>query len=162
MKTNCAVLVCVLLLPVSAAAQEVNNPAYVQAIKDASAAWDRAWSAGDCDAVASLYVADAVVMPPNNTATVGRDAIRESCKKYFAQFRETNRGVVKGVRVSGDLAVDWGTQEGTTTAKTGGASVQYKQKWMAAYLRQSDGSWKILWEIFNSDLPLGGPGREAP
>ncbi len=154
MKAKCAVLVCLLLLLAPAAAQEVNNPADVEAIKEASVAWDKAWSAGDCDALlASLYLADAVAMPPNRPATVGRDAMRPGCKQYFAQFRETNRSVVEGVRVSGDLAVSWGTQEGTTTPKAGGASVRYKQKWMTAYLRQPDGSWKILWEIFNSDLP---------
>ncbi len=152
MKTSCAALICALLLLVSAAAQQV-NPADVQAIKDASAAWDKAWNAEDCDALASLYLADAIAMWPNEPAKMGREAGRASCKKYFAQFRETNHGVVKGVRVSGDLAVSWGTQEGTTTPKAGGASVQYKQKWMTAYLRQPDRSWKILWEIFNSDLP---------
>ncbi len=153
MKTNCAVLVCILLLLVSAAALELGNPADVQAIKDANAAWDRAWSAGGCDAVLALYLADAVAMSPNKPATVGRDAMISGCKKYFTQFRETNRSVVRGVRISGDLAVSWGTQEGTTTPKAGGASVRYKQKWMTAYLRQPDGSWKILWEIYNSDLP---------
>ncbi len=152
MKSSCAVLVCVLLLLVSAAAREVNRPADVQAIKDANVAWDKAWSAGDCEALAAMYVADAVFLPPDKSATVGRDAMIPGCKKYFAQFRETNRSLVKGVRVSGDLAVAWGTQEGTTTPKVGGASVRYKQKWMTAYLRQPDGSWKILWEIFNSDL----------
>ncbi len=153
MKTGFPALICVLLLLASAAAQEVNNPADVQAIKDASTAWDKAWSAGDCDALASLYLTDAVAMSPNEPAKMGREAGRASCKKYFAQFRETNRSLVIGVRVSGDLAVAWGTQEGTTTPKAGGASVQYKQKWMTAYLRQPDRSWKILWEIYNSDLP---------
>ncbi len=140
-------LVCILLLLVSAVAQEVNNPADVQAIKDANVALDKAWSAGDCDAVLALYLADAVAMPPNKPATLGGDAMRPGCKKYFAQFRETLRSVVEGVRVSGDLAVAWGKQEGTTTPKAGGASEQYKQKWMSAYLRQPDGSWKVLWEI---------------
>ncbi len=151
MKTTCAVLVCVLLLLVPAAAQEVNNPADVQGIKDANVALDKAWSAGDCDAVLSLYLADAVAMPPNKPATVGRDAMRPHCKKYFAQVRETLHSVVEGVRVSGDLAVAWGKQEGTTTPKAGGASEQYKQKWMSAYLRQPDGSWKVLWEIYNDE-----------
>ncbi len=153
MRSTYAVILSVLLMLVSAAAQEANNPADVQAIKDANVALDKAWSAGDCDAVLALYLADAVAMPPNKPATEGRDAMRPGLKKYFAQFSETNRSVVKGVRVSGDLAVAWGTQEGTTTPKAGGASEQYKQKWMSAYLRQPDGSWKVLWEIYNSDLP---------
>lgn len=153
MKTFHALTVCVLLLLVSARAQGVNNPADLRAIKEASAAWDKAWSAGDCEALASLYLADAVAMAPNKPATVGRDAIQASCRKYFAQFRETNRSAVEGIHVSGDLAVSWGTQESMTTPKAGCASVQDKSKWMTAYLRQPDGSWKILWESYNSDLP---------
>ena len=42
MKTTYAVILCVLLLLVSACAQKVNDPADVQAIKDTGSAWDKA------------------------------------------------------------------------------------------------------------------------
>lgn len=154
MKTTYAVIVSVLFMLLSACAHEGNNPADVQAIKAINAAWDKAWNAGDAEALASLYTADAIAMGPNVPALVGKEAIRASSKKYFEQFREENRSLTEDVRICGNLAVARGTQETRTSLKTGGDSVQDKAKWITAYQRQPDGSWKISWEIYNSDLPV--------
>jgi uncharacterized protein (TIGR02246 family) len=153
MKTTYVLILSVLLLLVSACAQKVNDPADVQAIKDISAAWDKAWTAGNAETLASFYTADAIVMDPNKPASVGKDAFRASCEKYFDQFSDENSGVVEDVRVSGDLAVAWGTQETKTTPKAGGPFIQGKSKWIDVLQRQRDGSWKIIWDIYNSDLP---------
>jgi uncharacterized protein (TIGR02246 family) len=154
MKTIYAVIISALLLLFPACARKIDDPADVQAIKDANAAWDKAWNAGDAEALASLYTTDAVAMAPNQPAEVGRDAIRASNQEYFDQFRDENRSVVDEVRVSGDLAVARGTQETRTTVRAGGTSFQDKSKWISAYQRQPDGSWKAFWEIYNSDLPV--------
>ena len=154
MKPKYAVILCVLVLLVSACAQKVNDPADVQAIKDISAAWDKAWTAGNAETLASFYAADAIVMDPNKPASVGKDAFRASCEKYFDQFSDENSGVVEDVRVSGDLAVAWGTQETKTAPKAGGPSFRGKSKWIDVFQRQRDGSWKIIWDIYNSDLPV--------
>jgi len=153
MKTINAISLYVLLF-FSACAQKVNDPADVQAIKDANAAWDKAWNAGDAEALASLYTTDAIAMAPNQAVQAGRDAMRTSSRKYFDQFSDENRSVVDDVRISGDLAVARGTQETRTTVKSGGYSVRDKSKWITAYQRQPDGSWKAFWEIYNSDLPV--------
>jgi uncharacterized protein (TIGR02246 family) len=152
MKTAYIVVFMSLLL--SACAQRVNDPVDVQAIKNVNAAWDKAWNAGNAEALASIYTADAVTMGPNQPAVVGRDAIRASCRKYFDQFSEENRSRVEDVRISGDLAVARGTQETDTSAKAGGYSVHDKAKWVTAFQRQPDGSWKVFWEIYNSDLAI--------
>ena len=145
MKSICPISLCILLSLLSGCARKVNDPADVQAIKDANAEWDKAWSAGDADAVA---------MAPSQPAQAGRDALRISSRKYFDLYSEENRSVVDDIRVSGDLAVARGTQETITTAKAGGTSFEDKSKWISAYQRQPDGSWKILWEMYNSDLPV--------
>jgi len=87
MRTRYALIACVVPMLASGCARQGNNAAEVQAIKEASEAWDKAWNAGDADKLASLYTDDAIAMGPNVPARVGKDAIRVSCKKYFAQFR---------------------------------------------------------------------------
>jgi uncharacterized protein (TIGR02246 family) len=139
----------------SACAQKVNDPADVQTIKDTGSAWDKAWNAGNTEALASgYYTADAVTMDPYQPAVAGKDAIRASLQKYFDQHAEEGRSVVEDVRVSGDLAVARGTAEGKSSLKAGSYSAQFKSKWMTAFQRQADGSWKAFWDIFNSDLPV--------
>jgi uncharacterized protein (TIGR02246 family) len=155
MRTIYTVILCVLLLLVSACAQKVNDPADVQAIKDIQPAFDKAWNAGNAEAVASgIYTADAIKMEPNQPATSGRDAIRASAQKYFELFTDEGRNVAEDVRVSGDLAVARGTYSGKFTLKAGGDGTPYKGKWITACQRQPDGSWKAFWDIYNSDLPV--------
>ena len=147
-------MLAVLSLLVPACARKVNDPADVQAIKDATESWDKAWNAGNVEALASLYTVDAIAMGPNHPAQADKDAIRASSQKYFDQFSEENRSIVEDVQVSGDLAVARGTQETRTSPKSGGYSFQDKAKWITVFQRQTRGSWKILWEIYNSDLPV--------
>ena len=155
MKTTFAVTLCVLLLLVSACASKVNDPADVRAIKDMQPAFDKAWNAGNAEAVASdIYTADAIKMEPNQPATSGRDAIQASAQKYFELFTDEGRNVAEDVRVSGDLAVARGTFSGKFTLKAGGDGTPYKGKWITACQRQPDGSWKAFWDIYNSDLPV--------
>jgi uncharacterized protein (TIGR02246 family) len=153
MRLKYAIIACLLLVLSSGCRRRENNAADVQAVKDAIAAWDNAWNAGDCEMLASLYTPDAVAMPPNTPASIGINAMRLSCKKDFEQFKEENRTRMEDVRVSGNLAVARGTQEASTAPKRGGNSVRDKEKWIVVYQRQTDRSWKILWEIYNSDLP---------
>jgi len=89
---------------VSACAQEVNTPADVQALKDINAAWDKAWNAGNAEALASLYTDDAIAMAPNEPAVAGKDAIRAAGQKYFDRFRDENHSHVEDVRISGNPA----------------------------------------------------------
>lgn len=155
MKATFAVILCALLSFVSACAQKVNDPADVQAIKDTQTAWDKAWNAGNAEAAASgLYTAGAMRMDPNQPSIVGKDAIRASLQKIFDQYTIEGRDVAEDVRVSGDLAVARGTYEGKSSLKAGGYSVQEKGKWVTAFQRQPDGSWKSFWDIYSSDIPV--------
>lgn len=154
MKTDYAVIVCVLLMVLCVGAQEINNDADVRAIREIVTAWDNAWNAGNAELLASFYAPDAVAMGPNEPARVGRDAICASSKRYFENFREENHSIVEDVRISKNLAVARGTQKTMTSPKSGGKSVVEKAKWIVVFQRQPDGAWKVLWEIYNSDLPL--------
>ena len=75
-------------------------------------------------------------------------------RNIFDQYTSEGRNVAEDVRVSGDLAIARGTYEGKSSLKAGGYSVQEKGKWLTAFQRQPDGSWKSFWDIWNSDLPV--------
>jgi len=159
-KNSAATMVCglalmILVLLAFGCAQKVNAPADIQAIKDTQPAFDKAWNAGNADQVVSgLYTADAIRMEPFQPVLVGRDAIRGSLQKFFEAYASEGRNVAEDVRVSGDLAVARGTYEGKTTLRAGGYSVEDKGKWLTAFERQADGSWKSFWDIYSSDRPV--------
>jgi uncharacterized protein (TIGR02246 family) len=155
MKTIYAAILCVLLVLIAACAQKVNDPADVQAIKDTLPLREKAWNSGNAEGFASgFYAVDAIKMNPNQPALVGKEAISASLQKFFDQYTSEDRNVAEEVRVSGDLAVARGRWEEKSSLKAGGYSVQDEGKWIAAYQRQADGSWKTFWDIYNSDLPV--------
>lgn len=157
MKTVLSVVLVLALVPLSACAPKVNEPADVQAVRAASVTWDTAWNGANAEAVASgFYTADAAKMDPNQPALVGQQAIRAASQRYFDQYTDKGRSNLEDVRVSGDLAIAKGTYEGRATPKAGGSSVELKDKFLTAFQRQADGSWKAFWDIYNSDLPMPG------
>ena len=84
MKAVSSVLLVLALVPLSACAPKVNDPADVQAIKAASLTWDKAWNSANAEAVVSgFYTADAARMDPNQPALVGQQAIRAASQKLL-------------------------------------------------------------------------------
>ena len=56
------------------------------------------------------------------------------------------------VILSGDIAVESGSNEMTMTP-AGGKPMTDKGKYVTTWKRQTDGSWKIVRDIMNSNLP---------
>jgi ketosteroid isomerase-like protein len=141
----------------AACAPKVNDPADVQAIKDTAPAYDKLANAGDAASLASeFYAPDGIRMDPNQPASAGTAAIRATLEKSYAQSTENVRNVIDDVRVAGAYAMAKGTFEGTSTPKAGGTAAPVKGKFVTLYERQANGSWKGVWDIYNSDLPAPG------
>jgi len=56
---------------------------------------------------------------------------------------------------SGDLAVSTGTYE-LTYNDPAGKLVTERGKYLEVWRKQADGTWRMVVESFNSDLPLAG------
>jgi uncharacterized protein (TIGR02246 family) len=157
MKTICPIAL-ISLLVVIGCTRKRNDPADVKAIERSSADWDDAWNAGDIDALLAFYTSDAVLMGPNEPAVTGREAMRARFRSYFDIYDDETKSSLEDVRVSGDLAVVRGIYTDVSRPRTGGAPASEKGKWIGAYQRQPDGSWRIFWEMTSSDLPAVDAG----
>jgi uncharacterized protein (TIGR02246 family) len=148
------VLAAILTL-VAGCAPKIDAPADVAAIKAMAAAWGPAETAGDAAALTEQYADGAFQLPPNGSIRVGKEAIQSAFRTDFDQSIHETADVAEDVRVVGDLAFARGTYAAKSTPKVPGAAiVDDKGKWLTAYRRQADGSWKIVVDIWNSDLPV--------
>jgi len=141
------------------AALAAADPAVVrQAIDAANAKGADALNKGDTESFIALYSPDAIVMMPNAPAWRGTDAIRTGFQGMMTQY--TPSGVAfttDDVQVAGDVAVETGHFAMTLTPKTGKAKpMSDKGKYIVVWQKQADGSWKIVRDISNSDLPPAG------
>jgi uncharacterized protein (TIGR02246 family) len=122
------------------------------AIRAASAAWSEAATARDLDKSLAVYTEDAVQMSPKGPAVHGKDAIRKGWTQMFAtpgrglSFQTTAVEVAR----SGDLAYETGTYDFVATDQKG-KTIDEKGKYVVAWKKQSDGSWKAAVDIDNAD-----------
>ncbi len=124
-----------------------------QVFDDLVEEFDVAVNAEDVDELLSLFAATPASMPPNAPPQEGAEMVRNHWQTNLFDLGDVDvDNVVEGVRVSGDLAVGWGRYTLSITPEEGDA-ISGVGKWMAIWERQSDGSWLILRNIWNTDQP---------
>jgi len=101
---------------------------------------------GELAAVVATYTEDAVVMLPNEATIVGRTAIGD----WFAANPRLigYNAPMTEIDGRGDLAVARGSY--SLAFQDGGSDAG---KYVYVLRNQPDGTWRIAWAIWNSDLP---------
>ena len=123
------------------------------AIEAANAKFLEAFKRGDKTGLMANYTDDAILMMPNEEAWRGRDGIDKGFSGFLSQVSfKDGAATTTDVMVAGDLAVETGTFAWTLQPKTG-AEIKDKGKYLTVWKRQADGSWKIVRDINNTDLP---------
>lgn len=136
--------------PQAGQANTENDVAAINAAQDRELAMA---ATGNADSMATVVTSDAELMPPNEPAVHGLDAVKKWAETMFSQASLSGRYTSSDVTVSGDLAVARYTGELTITPKAGGAPVTERIKGIHVMKRQPDGSWKIAQDVWNSDAP---------
>jgi uncharacterized protein (TIGR02246 family) len=126
-----------------------------KAISDGEAAWVANWKARDVEKILGYYTDDAVVMDPGVPAVKGKDAIRAALKQGLddKNFALTFTTMDVEVSKSGDLACSHGTFTETLTDAKTRKPVTVVGKYVTAYRKTADGSWKAILDINNADAP---------
>ena len=150
---------CLLLTPACAPAPTEEPQPAVGKVEDSSAiisirqAYEAAENAGDAAAIAALWAADGVLMPPHSAAVEGAQAIQTHYENQFGQAKSE-------VSIRGDETVmsgNWGFERGRFSIKLtagDGSVIEDQGKYIVLVTRQADGGVKVARLIFNSDLPL--------
>ena len=118
---------------------------------------DREWATtvNDADKFLSFFAADATVSPSGMPKVTGSDALREMWKQMssapgFSLTFSAARGVVSG---------DLGYTTGTYKSSMGG--MNEVGKYVFVWKKQSDGSWKVVEDIFNADMDPNAVGTHS-
>ncbi len=139
--------------PAAETAREADTTAADEAaVRQLVAGFDAAVRAEDIDAMMSRYLDNAVRMNPNVPAAVGSAAIRQL---FLAGWEANDFEVVNelaDLHIADGLAVGRGTYTVRINPADGSAPYDDVGKWSSAWQRQPDGSWKALWDIWNSDI----------
>lgn len=110
-----------------------------------------AFNRRDADAFAALFAEDAQLMAPHVPTITGRDAIRQALPGFWELGLRDLELTPLTVHRHDDVVLDsgrWGLRVGADTdaAKDEGKDLRVWQ-------RQADGSWQVIFDIWNTDLP---------
>jgi ketosteroid isomerase-like protein len=100
---------------------------------------------------AALYAENATLLPPNHGIVQGRAAIRA----YIDSFPPLTRFTAAPIEIDGrgELAYLRGTYQMTFAPTGNQPERQDRGKFVEIRRKQADGTWLIVVDIFNSDLP---------
>ena len=115
--------------------------------------------AKDLERYVSFYADDASLFWPGAPMVTGRAAIREFMRAFLSMPGFSLRFETAKVDVSraGDLAYSYGTNKVTLVDPIGNR-MKDRGKYLTVYRKQPDGTWKVVADMGNSDLP--GPVPE--
>ena len=119
--------------------------------------YERWVMAGDVDSMASILAEDAWILPPNESAVVGRPNWIDWARPMFAHGNWSEDIITESIVANGPIAIDRGRyvlnftpgpnspDDAVAMSDTG----KYLWRW-----HRIDGRWQLADAIWNSDLPL--------
>lgn len=146
---------CAGLLALTTACSGDSSSADAKAIQARSELWSKAGSIKDSASFATFFADDATVMLPNEPAFKGMNAIKQVLTPMMQDPNFSLSFTTDKVEVSGILAYTQGAVTFKSTGRDGKQLVD-TGKYLTVWKKQPDGSWKVIDDIFNSDLPPAG------
>ncbi len=137
------------------AATAATDPADgMQALKAADAALQKAVVDKNLEGIVTFYTEDAVLLPTANPIVVGRPAIREEWQHILSIPNFQNKSSLTQIDVATgkDMAYSTGTYLATMLGEDG-KPVTEPGKWLSVWKKQADGSWRIVVDTYNTDIP---------
>jgi uncharacterized protein (TIGR02246 family) len=133
----------------------------IRSVKELEATWVRDIATKDAEKVASYYALDGSVLFPNTPTITGRDNIQAAWKMFLSDpnFTLTFQSAKADASKSEDLVYTVGTYSMTMSSPVDKKSVTDRGKYLTVFKRQPDGSWKVVADMVNSDLPLSSAGK---
>ncbi len=132
-----------------------SQEAEVEAIRQADLAWVVAQEVDGLEGTMSVYLDDAIMLPPNAPMAIGKEAIREASAAAGVGspgFSVKWEPIRIEVARSGEIGYAIGTFEGTAVDAAGNP-VPVKGKYVEIWKKQPDGSWMVAADMFSPDSP---------
>ncbi|MEO8751211.1 MAG: nuclear transport factor 2 family protein [Casimicrobiaceae bacterium] len=138
-------------IALAAPAAATKNEAAVAAINAASAAFVKAYNAGDADAVLTHFEEGAVAMPPGMPPVHGLVEIRAFVDKGIAGAKANGITLSLGSTTDAGASGDLGWHSGPYSVIKAGNVIdtgKYLETW-----HKAGGKWRIIRRIWNSNAP---------
>jgi uncharacterized protein (TIGR02246 family) len=101
-----------------------------------------ATSAKDTEGILELVAEDVVFLPSSMPPIKDKEEVGKMYRAFFPRYREIkHEAIIEEIRVAGDWAFLWGTDDLRLTPVSGEPNIHLKGKGLSILKRKSDGSW---------------------
>ena len=128
-----------------------------KALLAADAAWNAVYSVKDLEKSLAFCDDQVSMLVSNVPIATGKDAVRKAIAYDFANGDLVWHANKVGVARSGDMGYTVGSYD-LKMKDTSGKPVLDKGKFITIWKKHADGSWKVIYDMFNTDLPLASGG----
>jgi uncharacterized protein (TIGR02246 family) len=135
----------------------VDIEADIEAIRSVTQEISRTWNENDFEGYMALMDEEAMVLLANGPTLKGIEEIRSLYSNSFSQNSFDVTATTEEIQVGGDIAFSRDTWVGSANPKDGGEPIVFDNKTIFIYKKQTDGSWKIWRNMYNSN---NSPGTE--
>jgi ketosteroid isomerase-like protein len=113
-------------------------------------------NASNADRCLAVWADDGVLMPPHHPSVLGREALVRYFRDLFSRSKFKFAFTSSNIHLAGDIAFERVTYTAMIWPGEGAQPIEDAGKGLHVYGRQPDGSWKLTYDIWNSDhdLPL--------
>ncbi len=139
-----------------APAEEEQGPTVEEdraAIEAAAEQLRTALRSDDVGGIMAVLTDDHLTMPPDQPTPPDNEALEAWHQARIEQFAFESEMTTEELRLYGDLAIHRWSVENRLVPKGEGEVQTDSSKGVWIWERQEDGSWELLWSIWNSNLP---------
>lgn len=146
------------LITLLAAASVVEgaDPLPTASLLAVDAEWEQAYAAKNLKKAATFCDDEASMLVPNAPIASGKTAVSKAMANDMASNDLTWHANKAGIARSQDLGYTSGVYAMKYKDASGNIKVD-NGKFLTIWKREADGTWKMLYDMFNSDLPLSPP-----
>jgi ketosteroid isomerase-like protein len=112
-----------------------------------------ALSENDVAGIMAGLTDDHLSMPPDQPAPPDNEALTAWHQARVEQFSYEGDFTTDDVRLYGNIAIERWSGDSRVIPRGGGEDTTDSTKGVWIWERQADGSWKLLWSVWNSSLP---------
>ena len=144
-----------LLLGACQANPETSEPTLEDDLAQISVARDALITAivqDDVDGIMGQLTDDHLTMPPGVPMPPDNDQLRQWHQERIDEYTFRSDFVTDDIQVRGDIAIERWSGASALVPRDGSSEIQADDKGVWIWERQDDGSWKLLWSIWNSDV----------
>jgi len=111
-------------------------------------------NSSDADRCSAVWAADGVLMPPHHPSVQGYQAIVEYFRNLFSRSKFRFTFTSSHIHLAGDTATERVTYTAMIWPGDDAPPIEDVGKGLHVYRRQPNGSWKLTYDIWNSDQPV--------